>query len=47
MSVVRLLDHDVTPVDMIAKFLQPLRFVQNELVDRFRLIDSPIGDIYW
>ena len=47
MGVVRLLDGDVAPVDMVAKFFKPGRFFQNQLVDRVRLVDSTIGDVYW
>ena len=47
MGVVRLLDGDVAPVDMVAKFFEPGRFFQNQLVDRFGFVDSTIGDVYW
>ena len=47
MGVVRLLDGDVAPVDMVAKFLKPGRSFQNQLVDRFGFVDSTIGNVYW
>jgi hypothetical protein len=47
MGVVRLLDGDVTPVDMVAKLLKPGRFFQNQQVDRLGFVDSTIGDVYW
>jgi hypothetical protein len=47
MGVIGLLDGYVTPVDVIAEFFKPRRFFQNEFVDRFRLINSTIRNIYW
>ena len=46
MGVVRLLDGDVAPVDMVAKFFEPGGFFQNQLVDRLGFVDSTIGDVY-
>ena len=47
MRVIGLLDGDVTSVDVIAEFLEPSRLLQNELVDLLRLLEPPIGDVYW
>ena len=47
MRVIGLLDRDITSIDMIAEFFEPGCFLQNELVERFRLIDATIGYIYW
>jgi len=47
MRMIGLLDGDITSVDMVAEFFEPGRFLQNELVELFRLIDPTIGYIYW
>jgi hypothetical protein len=46
MRMVGLLDGDVTSIDVVAKFFEPGRFLQNELVNLVRLIDPTIGNIY-
>ncbi len=33
MGVIRLLNRDVAPIDVVAKFLQPRSVIQNEIVD--------------
>jgi hypothetical protein len=47
MRMIGLLDSYVTPIDVIAELFEPRRFLQNELVDRLRLLDPAIGDVYW
>jgi hypothetical protein len=47
MRMIGLLDRYVTPVDVIAEFFEPRRFLQDELVDCLRLFDPAIGDVYW
>jgi hypothetical protein len=47
MRMIGLLDGDVTSIDVIAEFFEPGRFLQNELVDLFRLLDATIGNVYW
>ena len=47
MRMIGLLDGDITSIDVIAEFFEPGRFLQNELVDLFRLVDPTIGYIYW
>ena len=45
--VIWLFDGNVAAIDMVAKLFKPSSFIQNELVDRLRLVDSAIGDLYW
>ena len=47
MRMIGLLDGHVTPVDVIAEFFEPRRFFENELIDRLRLLDPTIGNVYW
>ena len=47
MRMIGLLDGDVTSIDVIAEFFEPGRFLQNKLVDRLRLLDATIGNVYW
>src|SRR6266576_347545 len=45
MSVVGLLDRYITPIDMIAEFLQPGRIFQNQVVDLFGFLETTVGDV--
>ena len=47
MRVIRLLDGDVTSVDVVAEFFEAGRFFQNELIDLFGFLDAAIGDVDW
>jgi hypothetical protein len=47
MCMIGLLDGDVTSVDVIAKFFEPGRFLQDKFVDLVRLLDATIGNVYW
>jgi hypothetical protein len=47
MGMIGLLDGNVTPVDVIAEFFEPGRFLENELVDLLGFLQAPIGDVYW
>jgi hypothetical protein len=45
MSVVRLLDRDVATVDVVTKFFQPSRVLQNEIIDVVRFFQAAIGNV--
>ena len=45
MCVIGLLDGHIAAVDMIAKFFQSRRLIQNEIVDLVRFFQTPIGDL--
>jgi hypothetical protein len=47
MSVIRLLNGDVAPADVIAEFVQPFRFLQYHLFDFERFFQATIRDFYW
>jgi hypothetical protein len=47
MRMIRLLDCDIAPIDVIAEFFEPSRFLQNKSVDRFRFFDAAVGNVYW
>jgi hypothetical protein len=43
--MIGLLDGDIASVDMVAKFLQSLGVIQNEIVDLVRFVQTPIRDL--
>ena len=45
MRVICLLDRDITPIDVVAKFLEPSCIIQNEIVDLGRFFQTPIRDL--
>jgi hypothetical protein len=45
MCVIGLLDGHIAAVDMIAKFFQSRRIIQNEIVDLVRFFQTPIRDL--
>ena len=45
--MIGLLYGHITPINVIAEFLEPVRFLQNELVELLRLLDAPIGNVHW
>jgi hypothetical protein len=45
MRVIGLLDGHIAAVDMVAKFFQPRRIIQNEIVDLVRFFQTPIRDL--
>jgi hypothetical protein len=46
MGMIRLFDRNVTPIDMVAKFLEVLRSLEDELIDRFGFFDAAIRNVY-
>ena len=47
MGMIGLLDGDITSIDVIAEFFEPIRFLENELVELIRFLDPTIGNVYW
>ena len=45
MRVIRLLDGDVAPVDVVAEFFKAGCFLEHEIVDGFGFIDTAVGDV--
>ncbi len=45
MGVVRLFDRDVAAINVVAKFLEPRRFFQHEIVDLVGFFQTPITDL--
>jgi hypothetical protein len=46
-SMIRLLDRDVAAADVIAKFVQPGRFLQHQLFDSLGFFQAAVRDVYW
>jgi len=46
-SMIRLLDRDVAAADVIAKFVQPGRFLQHQLFDSLGFFQAAVSDVYW
>lgn len=46
-SVIRLLNGNVAPADVIAKFVQPSRFLQHQLFDSLGFFQAAVSDVYW
>jgi hypothetical protein len=46
-SVIRLLNGNVAPADVIAKFVQPGRFLQHQLFDSLGFFQAAVSDVYW
>jgi len=46
-SMIRLLDRNVAPADVIAKFVQPGRFLQHQLFDSQGFFQAAVSDVYW
>ena len=44
-GVIGLLDGDIAAVNVVAKFFQPRRIIQNEIVDLVRFFQTPISDL--
>src|SRR6266536_2239467 len=44
MSMIGLLDRDVATVDVVAKFFEPGRVIQNEIVDLVCFFEATISD---
>ena len=45
-SMIRLLDGDVAPADVITKFVQPGRFLQHQLFDSLGFFQAAVSDVY-
>src|SRR6184192_3205622 len=46
-SMIRLLDGDVAPADVITKFVQPGGFLQHQLFDSLGFFQAAVSDVYW
>jgi len=46
-SVIRLLNGNVAPADVIAKFVQPGCFLQHQLFDSLGFFQAAVSDVYW
>ena len=46
-SMIRLFDRDVAAADVIAKFVQPGRFLQHQLFDSLGFLQAAVSDVYW
>jgi hypothetical protein len=47
MGMIRLLDRDVTPADVIAKFIEARRFLANHLFNPIALVETAVSDVHW
>ena len=45
MRVIRLLDGHIAAVDVVAKFFESRRIIQNEIIDLVRLFQTPVRDL--
>jgi len=45
-SVIRLLDSNVAPADVIAEFVQPGRFLQHQLFDSLGFFQAAVSNVY-
>jgi hypothetical protein len=43
--VIRLLDDDITPVDVVAEFFQPRCFFEHELIEVVGFFDAAVSDV--
>src|SRR5437868_9340017 len=46
-GVVRLLNSNIAPADVITEFIQPRRFLQYHLFDSQGFLQAAISDVYW
>ena len=46
-GVVRLLNSNIAPADMITEFVQARRFLQHHLFDSEGFLQAAISDVYW